>query len=104
MPIPLCDFCGEKDISWYYPAENFQHSPVGESVGGWNACGVCHNLIQNGDREGLARRSYEQIKEHVKFPAELRMCLQTEIKELHDMFFAHQSGLPRRTHGWLKCS
>lgn len=57
---------------------------------------MCHNLIQDGNRDELALRSYERIKEHVKFPVELRVSLLTEIRELHDMFFANQSALPKK--------
>lgn len=102
MPKPLCDFCSCEEIGWVYPANDFQHSPLGESVGGWNACNTCHHFIQEGDRDALAMRSYERIKEHVKFPVELRMSLVKEIRELHDMFFAHQSALPRRVSGAYK--
>jgi hypothetical protein len=65
---------------------------VGQSVGDWAACNVCHVLIEAGDRSALVERSLSRLLE--KHP-EMRpdeADLRSELASLHGMFFAHQTG------------
>jgi hypothetical protein len=96
VSISICDFCSEPHVAWRYPAHSFVAYAVagivGQSVGDWAACAVCHALIEAGDRSALVERSLSRLLE--KHPdmrpdeAELR----NELALLHGMFFAHQTG------------
>ena len=55
-----CDFCHPaKRARWDYPADSFKYVRNGHlpfhSEGGWLACEQCAQLIEDNDREGLAR-------------------------------------------------
>jgi hypothetical protein len=94
--IFICDFCSEPNVSWRYPAENFVAyvvaDVVGQSVGDWAACGICHGLIEAGDRNGLLERSLGTLleKNPAMRPAEAE--LREQIAYFHEMFYAHQTG------------
>src|SRR5215210_1965108 len=80
MSNHICDFCSEPGVTWCYPAHNFLAYAVagivGESVGDWAACRICHGLIAAGDRRGLLDRSLrtllEKNPEMIPAEAELR--------------------------------
>ena len=96
MSISICDFCSEPNVVWRYPAQSFiayaVAGVVGQSVGDWAACGICHRIIESGDRSGLMERSlrtlFEKCPEMRPAEAELR----EEIARFHEMFHAHQTG------------
>ena len=98
MSTFICDFCSEPNVVCGYPAQNFVAYAVagviGQSVGNWAACTVCHALIESGDRSGLLERSVRRLFE--KHPdmrpdeAEVR----EQLGAIHRMFFAHQTGAP----------
>ena len=98
MSTSICDFCSEPNVIWRYPAQNFVAYAVagivGQSVGDWAACTVCHALIEDGDRDGLLERSLSRLLE--KNP-EMRPD-EADVREhlglIHAMFFGHQSGRP----------
>ena len=96
MSTSMCDFCSEPNVVWRYPAQNFVAyavaDVVGQSVGDWAACTVCHALIESGDHCGLLDRSVRRLleKEPDMRPAESE--LRDQIAVFHRMFFAHQIG------------
>ena len=96
MSNHICDFCSEPGVTWRYPAHNFLAYAVagivGESVGDWAACRICHGLIAAGDRRGLLDRSLRTLleKNPEMIPAEAE--LREQIAHFHQMFFANQSG------------
>ncbi len=54
----LCDLCGTPDPTWVYPARDFELT----SNGATTACSLCKNLIERGDREGLAIHALTLLK------------------------------------------
>jgi len=64
----------------------------GESVGDWAACDLCHVLIEAGDRNGLAKRSLDELI--LKHPEAITAAaiLRKDLAELHQQFFSHRSG------------
>ena len=96
MSISICDFCSDPHVVWRYPAESFVAYAVagivGESVGDWAACRICHELIESGDHIGLLERTLGALFD--KHPD--MQCSESEVRAqiaaLHQMFFAHQLG------------
>jgi len=92
----VCDFCSAPDVTWQYPARSFVayavNGVVGQSVGDWAACRVCHELIEAGDRQGLLERSLQTLleKNPEMLPEEAE--LRDQLAQIHGMFFAHQAG------------
>lgn len=95
MSNPICDFCSDPSVAWRYPARNFVAyvvaGIVGESVGDWAACGVCHGLIESGNRQGLLERSLRTLleKNPEMRPAEAE--LRKHLARFHQLFFEHQT-------------
>lgn len=91
-----CDFCSEPTVEWRYPTESFVAYSVGdivgESVGDWAACAICHLLIVAGDREALARRCISKLVELQPALAPYRTELTGEMRRLHAGFFNCRSG------------
>ena len=106
MSTSICDFCSDPHVAWRYPAHSFVAYAVagivGQSIGDWAACNVCHELIEVGDRAALVERSLSRLLE--KHPdvradeAELR----SELASLHGMFFAHQTGAAAAAPGYRR--
>jgi len=96
VSISICDFCSDPDVTWQYPARSFVAyvvgDVIGQSVGDWAACRICHELIDAGDRRGLLERSLRTLleKNPEMFPAEVE--LREQLARFHRMFFAHQAG------------
>jgi hypothetical protein len=92
----ICDFCSGPHVAWRYPAESFiayvVAGVVGQSVGDWAACSICHNLIEAGDRRGLLERSLQTLidKNPDMRPAEGE--LRNHIAQFHCMFYVSQTG------------
>jgi hypothetical protein len=95
VSTPICDFCSEPDVDWRYPARTFiayvVAGFVGQSVGDWAACTVCHALIEAGDRTGLLERSLSRLLEKNPEMRSDGAALREELAVVHRMFFAHQS-------------
>jgi hypothetical protein len=97
----ICDFCSEPHVAWQYPAHSFVAYAlagiIGESIGDWAACSMCHALIEAGDHAALVERSLSRLLE--KHPemrpdeAELR----NELALLHGMFFTYRIGAATTT-------
>jgi hypothetical protein len=94
--VDICDFCSEQAVAWRYPARTFAayvvSGIVGESVGDWAACPICHGLIQDGLRVALAERSLQTLLE--KHP-EMRFAeseVRAQIRGFHTMFFSNRIG------------
>ena len=96
MSTSICDFCSEPNVAWRYPAQNFVAyavaGVVGESVGDWAACGICHRLIEAADRSGLLERSLQRLLEKNPEMREAEAELRDQIAAFHRMFFDHQTG------------
>ncbi len=96
-----CDFCSAPEPMWAYPAKDFIAylvlPLVGESVGAWAACEECHQLIEAGDREGLAVRSLDELIFRCPEAAMVAPALKQELRQLHERFFANRAGLAMRT-------
>lgn len=94
-----CDFCSELEPSWSYPAKDFVALQIGAilstSEGSWAACDTCRELIESGDRNGLADRSAALWVVANPDSAEVMECLRGELRRIHDLFFANRRGEAR---------
>ncbi len=70
MSNQICDFCSEPKVAWRYPAQSFLAyvvaGVVGQSVGDWAACRICHGLIETGNRIGLLERSLCTLLDRIR--------------------------------------
>jgi hypothetical protein len=84
------------DVAWRYPAHTFVAyvvaGMVGESVGDWAACRVCHALIKAGDRRGLLERSLQTLLEKNPDMRPAEAELRVHIAQFHGLFYANQTG------------
>ena len=98
MSNHMCDFCSEPNVAWRYPAQSFLAYAVagfvGQSVGDWAACSICHRLIEAGDRTGLLERSLRTLLEKNPDMREAEAEFRDQISVFHRMFFKHQTGAP----------
>lgn len=103
---PICDFCSATDCAFSYPTRDVNLSTLAalsnksggiislNSRGWWLACQTCHELIQKGDRDGLAKRSTDSQKAAMKaIPYELLLGL---VRHMHDQFWKSREGQPYR--------
>lgn len=90
----VCDFCTTTPVAWSYPCGLvILETPVGTHVSNdpWGACTECHDLIEAGDRPGLAERSGTAfLLEHGELPPEIV----TLLIEVQASFFAKRLGDP----------
>jgi hypothetical protein len=97
MRHQICDFCSSPSVAWRYPARSFIAyiiaGIVGESVGDWAACRVCHGLISSGDRRGLLDRSLQTLLDSHPEMRASEAELRKHLAEFHGMFFANQAGV-----------
>lgn len=99
--VVICDFCSGREVEWSYPAADFivDEAEWG-SRGHWAACQECHDLIESGNREGLAQRSLDTF--FTRHPGELpndkfgRDYMRKHIMLLHKSFFQWRTGEPKR--------
>lgn len=96
MSTSICDFCSEPYVAWRYPAHSFVayaiEGFVGQSVGDWAACTICHALIEAGDQSALLERSLRALLEKNPDMRPDQAELREQIRLFHRMFFAHQTG------------
>lgn len=102
----VCDFCSTPATVdtefWSYPAEDFlytiQQDALGThgSKGPWGACEICHELIEEGDHNGLALRSVEKDVERDPAYKGHQHMLFAIAKQMHKDFFAHRTGPARK--------
>jgi len=90
MPeIARCDFCGSDAPRWRYAAEDYtalvNETTVVTSLGDWAACTPCHQLIEAGDRLGLACRT---LANHPDWGSSNTII--ERIMEIHARFFSHK--------------
>jgi len=92
----ICDFCSEPHVAWRYPARTFVAYAVagfvGQSIGDWAACSICHALIEAGDRSALLERSLSTLLDKNPDMRPDEAELREQIALFHQMFFAHQIG------------
>jgi hypothetical protein len=87
----ICDFCCGPEPRWLYPARDFitTDDPEGIlSTGAWAACGVCHGLIEAGDKQGLA----VQASTAPGLRAFSHARLVSDARAIHARFFANRTG------------
>jgi hypothetical protein len=96
MPNSICDFCSSPNVTWVYPARTFAayifEGIVGESVGDWAACPICHSLIESGRQTELAERSLVTLLERQPEMKSAERELRTHIRSFHTMFFQNRVG------------
>jgi hypothetical protein len=105
---PCCDFCTDGRIAWRYPTRPVT-AALGPPDGGpdlrtavqyndaWLACQACHELIDRGERHGLARRAAAALaaerRGRALGPHELEGVLR-QTASVHALFFANRRGDP----------
>ena len=96
MSKSICDFCSEPSVTWRYPAQSFVAyviaNIVGESVGDWAACSICHELIEAGDRWGLLERSLHTLLEKNPDMRPAETEIRGQLAQFHGLFFGNQTG------------
>jgi hypothetical protein len=96
MPKSICDFCSSPNVTWVYPARTFAayvfEGIVGESVGDWAACPICHGLIESGLHAELTERSLVTLIERQPEMKCAEEELRTHIRSFHTMFFRSRVG------------
>lgn len=96
MPKSICDFCSSPNVTWVYPARTFAayvfEGIVGESVGNWAACPICHGLIESGRHAELTERSLITLLERQPEMKSAEEELRTHIRSFHTMFFRNRVG------------
>lgn len=99
MRPPQCDFCNSLAVAWAYPTRDLSSTiPVPgknatvtiNSRGGWAACTPCHDLIEAGNRDGLAVRS---AKAGNRRGVPLHLIV-AACRKVHDDFWANREGPP----------
>ena len=92
----MCDFCSMPYVAWRYPTKTFVayvvEGYVGESVGDWAACNICHALIDAGDHTALLERSLSTLLEKHPEMRPVEHELRDQLAVFHRMFFDHRTG------------
>ena len=95
MSKSICDFCSSPNVTWVYPARTFAayvvEGIVGESVGDWAACPICHGLIESSQHVELAERSLVTLLERQPEMKSAEQELRTHIRTFHTMFFRNRA-------------
>ncbi len=90
---PICDFCSAQGPTWRYLVASFVayelQDVVGESLGDWAACEVCHGLIEADQRKALVRRALERMPHRGEVPADVALAY---IQKAHTGFFLNRRG------------
>lgn len=106
---PVCDFCSEpfdtEGECWTFPCESFEYPFVAVELqpghaniqtegsdDAWAACDTCHDLIEDGDRVALAKRSVKKDIERHPEAAKERPMLMRMTRAMQDGFFKHRNG------------
>lgn len=105
--MKACDFCADdvKDdepMAMIYGAETFSGGPplLYTSDGAWLACPTCAAFIRQYDagerraKDNLASRCLNKYRRKYGLPDGVRPILFSEIRALHDAFWAHRKGEP----------
>jgi hypothetical protein len=90
----ICDFCSSCVPAWRYPAESFRDQFNSVSQGDWLACRKCHDLIEAGDRSGLAERVL--LTEAVRMGVVSKKLARQYARDLHNRFFRARRGEAHR--------
>lgn len=101
----VCDFCSTPATVdsqfWSYPAEDFEYSLQIEGIGfhgskgEWACCEICHELIEEDDRKGLALRSVEKdIERDPDYHGHQDFLMKIAVS-MHNDFFTHRTGPAR---------
>lgn len=90
----ICDFCSSPEVVVGYNIPDFELPEFGfGSKGGFAACAVCRDLIEDNQREKLMKRSVDTFAS--KYPMFSRMYMYQFINVLHREFWKR---LTRREH------
>ena len=92
----VCDFCGAPDPTWVYPASDFivilDGCQIANSRSGWEACEICHALIESGDSKAFDIHCVDSIiLANVGLIHNVDWCRQC-VLAIHKQFFAHRQG------------
>jgi hypothetical protein len=103
----ICDFCSIPEGHWRYPTATFSTPdlPAGyharaqlptafiepRSIGDWMACDDCHDDIEAGHWDHLAKRSVRHQ------PVAVRPFMLDAVRSLHREFAKNRSGPPVRS-------
>lgn len=92
----VCDFCSSVDVTWAYPAGDFQPDPdlPQASAGGWAACEPCAELIEAGDWEGLTDRATDAAVKRSGGVLDASF-IRPQLRQLYAVFSEFRTG-PRR--------
>lgn len=94
--VKCCDFCGENDARWKYPANDFPMptpTPVAHmSRGPWAACDICSGMIEVGNIKALANRSAERTVAREPGMARYAKQIARSNLSLHQRFLNHRCG------------
>jgi hypothetical protein len=90
--MSLCDFCSSPAPAWRYPADSFHDRFGSRSVEDWFACEKCHELIDAGDRNALARRSLTTDSCQMAIGVMGQSAVFTYCRDLHDRFWKARRG------------
>lgn len=90
----VCDFCAAVPVIAVYPCQDFVTvDPAGllpdaRMRGGWGACTACHALLDRGDYDRLAKRTWRRSNmDPASVPAQM-------VRLLHQDFRRHRTGPP----------
>lgn len=89
-----CDFCYAINAPHQFAAANitidFGVGPLHQSVGAWQACDVCADLVARGDRDGLVQRAFQSLRRlhpdlgDIETLARLRDVLSAALDAIYD--------------------
>lgn len=111
MTGAACDFCAAPAPRWVAPARDFDTGVVDPTVGlptaslgGWAACDLCAAFVRSGQREKLRRHCLRALVKRlhvdgVRVTAGQMPTLEAAVGDLHDVFWQHREGAPRRMTG-----
>lgn len=102
--VGVCDFCADPGVAWRYRTRTFDAPDIDtddmpvqrpfmnrpgiltpRSVGDWCACHACHDDIEAGQWDSIARRATRST------PKMFRRELKDHVRRLHRQFLSHRT-------------
>jgi hypothetical protein len=100
--LGVCDFCSSPEPRWEHrchdnesvmiavgSADELATTMGAGSLGSWAACDPCHDLIEAGSRDELARRAARRIGEQSGLPADLTLAA---TRQAHRQYWEFRVG------------
>jgi hypothetical protein len=82
----VCDFCSSPDVSWMFPASDFEMyreqgevSKIHISEGEWAACEICHHLIVQELWDDLERRAIANFGVALELHSPVMIAMVAEV-------------------------